>query len=97
MYKRQPLKRIIAIGIEPVKYSKTTSEDIAFIDCSQWTDEQQQRFRELRNIMKIWRTPLDKATKFQAKEYPDVVSKKVGRNDPCPCQSGKKYKKCCGR
>lgn len=22
--------------------------------------------------------------------------KKVGRNDPCPCQSGKKYKKCCG-
>ena len=23
-------------------------------------------------------------------------SKKVGRNDPCPCGSGKKYKKCCG-
>lgn len=22
---------------------------------------------------------------------------KVGRNEPCPCQSGKKYKKCCGR
>jgi len=25
------------------------------------------------------------------------VGKKVGRNDPCPCGSGKKYKKCCGR
>jgi preprotein translocase subunit SecA len=24
-------------------------------------------------------------------------SAKVGRNDPCPCGSGKKYKKCCGR
>lgn len=23
--------------------------------------------------------------------------KKIGRNDPCPCGSGKKYKKCCGR
>ncbi len=23
--------------------------------------------------------------------------KKVGRNDPCPCGSGKKYKKCCGK
>ena len=23
-------------------------------------------------------------------------TKKVGRNDPCPCGSGKKYKKCCG-
>jgi preprotein translocase subunit SecA len=26
-----------------------------------------------------------------------VAGKKVGRNDPCPCGSGKKYKKCCGR
>ena len=25
------------------------------------------------------------------------MSAKVGRNDPCPCGSGKKYKKCCGR
>ncbi len=25
-----------------------------------------------------------------------VRSTKVGRNDPCPCESGKKYKKCCG-
>jgi SWIM/SEC-C metal-binding protein len=25
-----------------------------------------------------------------------AVSHKVGRNDPCPCGSGKKYKKCCG-
>ncbi len=24
-------------------------------------------------------------------------TKKVGRNDPCPCGSGKKYKKCCGK
>jgi preprotein translocase subunit SecA len=24
------------------------------------------------------------------------VEQKVGRNDPCPCGSGKKYKKCCG-
>ncbi len=27
---------------------------------------------------------------------PVVKGKKVGRNDPCPCGSGKKYKKCCG-
>lgn len=23
--------------------------------------------------------------------------KKIGRNDPCPCGSGKKYKRCCGK
>ena len=27
---------------------------------------------------------------------PVVKGKKVGRNEPCPCGSGKKYKKCCG-
>ena len=28
---------------------------------------------------------------------PVVNTNKVGRNDPCPCGSGKKYKQCCGR
>jgi len=27
----------------------------------------------------------------------DISGHKVGRNDPCPCGSGKKYKKCCGK
>jgi len=26
-----------------------------------------------------------------------IVENKVGRNEPCPCGSGKKYKKCCGK
>lgn len=26
-----------------------------------------------------------------------IKEAKVGRNDPCPCGSGKKYKKCCGK
>lgn len=34
-----------------------------------------------------------------AAEQEQVVRKgpKIGRNDPCPCNSGKKYKKCCGK
>src|SRR5437762_14140178 len=28
---------------------------------------------------------------------PYLAPIQVGRNDPCPCGSGKKYKKCCGR
>ena len=31
------------------------------------------------------------------KKQPVKKGQKVGRNDPCPCGSGKKYKKCCGR
>jgi preprotein translocase subunit SecA len=29
-------------------------------------------------------------------QQPVIKGQKVGRNDPCPCGSGKKYKKCCG-
>lgn len=32
-----------------------------------------------------------------AKQPKKRVEEKVGRNDPCPCGSGKKYKQCCGR
>ena len=38
--------------------------------------------------------------KIREQEYgaikPIVKEKEPGRNDPCPCGSGKKYKKCCG-
>lgn len=35
--------------------------------------------------------------KEQKKSGTIVKEKKIGRNDPCPCGSGKKYKHCCGR
>lgn len=35
--------------------------------------------------------------KEQKKSHTVIKEKKVGRNDPCPCGSGKKYKQCCGR
>ena len=31
------------------------------------------------------------------KRKPVKAEKKIGRNDPCPCGSGKKYKNCCGK
>ena len=37
------------------------------------------------------------ATTEKARPYVKRADQKVGRNDPCPCGSGKKYKKCCGR
>ncbi|MDO4619801.1 MAG: SEC-C metal-binding domain-containing protein [Lachnospiraceae bacterium] len=33
----------------------------------------------------------------QKKSGTIIKPKKIGRNDPCPCGSGKKYKQCCGR
>jgi hypothetical protein len=47
---------------------------------------------ELRNVNKEHTPQLSKK-----KETNFSHGKKVGRNDPCPCGSGKKFKKCCGK
>ncbi|BCU83202.1 protein translocase subunit SecA [Polycladomyces abyssicola] len=39
----------------------------------------------------------DSPDKGEAKRQPVRRAEKVGRNDPCPCGSGKKYKHCCAR
>ena len=53
---------------------------------------------KLKGAARFWtyggHTP-EEAANFQRKGPVHVY--KVGRNDPCPCGSGKKYKKCCGR
>jgi preprotein translocase subunit SecA len=40
---------------------------------------------------------VSEAAEAVAKARPVRVGPKVGRNDPCPCGSGKKYKQCCGK
>lgn len=35
-------------------------------------------------------------TEAEADDPPQSQGRKVGRNEPCPCGSGRKYKKCCG-
>ena len=44
-------------------------------------------------------SPYGKAARPDTESRKPVVlsaADKIGRNDPCPCGSGKKYKKCCG-
>ena len=42
------------------------------------------------NIPVSWKTSM-------LSDLDRIEQKKPGRNDPCPCGSGKKYKRCCGR
>ena len=55
-----------------------------------------EQFERLEIFMKDFE---DIAEKFAEPGMIEVVRSemKTGRNDPCPCGSGKKYKKCCGR
>jgi preprotein translocase subunit SecA len=52
------------------------------------------KMREARGDML---SQVDSDTREQARPQPIKVEKKVGRNDPCPCGSGKKYKNCHGK
>lgn len=42
-------------------------------------------------------TPVSASHGEPEQKVPKKAAVKVGRNDPCPCGSGKKYKNCCGR
>ncbi len=49
-------------------------------------------------IMSYSSANLDNSSKeVKPKREPVHVGKKIGRNEPCPCGSGKKYKHCCGK
>ena len=48
-------------------------------------------------MLKSFEEELKKFYKEQKESTTIRKPKKIGRNDPCPCGSGKKYKKCCGR
>ncbi len=51
----------------------------------------------LMNI-KIVNNPSEKENNLspEKRNYENISNKKIGRNEPCPCGSGKKYKHCCG-
>ncbi len=46
--------------------------------------------------LKVYNEPTEKINQGQLKEKFKNLGKKTSRNDPCPCGSGKKFKKCCG-
>ena len=58
----------------------------------------QEQENKLPDIMKKLMTNFEAAKAATTEKAQPKVNKgeKVGRNDPCPCGSGKKYKKCCG-
>jgi preprotein translocase subunit SecA len=53
------------------------------------------RDEKIREIPKKLKLNYNKTTSSESQQ-PVHKGKKIGRNDPCPCGSGKKYKKCCG-
>lgn len=94
-YKREGFNLFSAM-IEAVKLQTVTTlmrvqivqdEDLERIE----EERRLQREKELEEAKQALKPKADSAKPQQRKE------EKVGRNAPCPCGSGKKYKKCCGK
>ena len=86
--------------MSPEQYEsiKTNIMDVA---SEEMTAEQESAIKALaeakaasvENIVGAEQIPTFRFTRIR----PIVKDYKIGRNDPCPCGSGKKYKNCCGR
>ncbi len=94
---------------DEAEFEATCARGVTPYDVAHWTRDPMQHFApgELAHLRMMW-TPYDKLTAAQRRERERYLSRLahasasppsarpgVGRNDPCPCGSGKKYKKCC--
>ena len=50
----------------------------------------------LMNLTLVQSQTKDVSENQQTQNYNKTFDKKISRNEPCPCGSGKKYKRCCG-
>lgn len=96
------LKIVVGICIPPPKLEREIGEDFLWLDCQEWSEETQAEYASSNAIWNFFET----GKRFEQKvhEFPIPPSpathptrsakKKTGRNDPCPCGSRKKFKKC---
>lgn len=87
--KALPLLQSLGVSPErlgPEKLNEVTRMTEHLADPSQITPELAHKILETLGI------------KVGGQKKPTIkhTGKKIGRNEPCPCESGKKYKKCCG-
>jgi hypothetical protein len=101
-------KDIVGIAIDHPRHGGV-SEDLAYLDARSWTLDDQKQAEQVQRITGFLSNV--RRTEWLEKTYPDVESSPAPgtrrasprtmkgrfRNKPCPCGSGIKHKKCCGR
>ena len=99
------LIKIIGIGIDAPKFAgEFNSEDFILMQCNNWTEELCTYYDTANKDFNFFGTPQLQQFNLHVSEFvPRLIdspspadSAKVGRNDPCPCGSGKKFKRCHG-
>ncbi|MCH7501560.1 MAG: SEC-C domain-containing protein [Nitrospinae bacterium] len=97
------LKKVVGIAIDAPKFTDTNSEDFILMDCENWPDDLRAHYEKANEGIDFFNSSTLTRHEMKVTEFP-VIEKspprrsekeKIGRNDKCPCGSGKKYKKCC--
>ena len=99
--KFKQLEKVVGIAIDAPKYTKRNSEDFILMDCANWSDDLREHYEKANEGLNFFQSDSLTMQKKTVKNFPSVANfketpqAKIGRNAPCPCGSGKKYKKCC--
>ena len=100
------MEDVLALFYEGARVSDLPADlgDLGLMDCTDDPKTLIQLATNLYNALPAWdlygwssQELMERATGQKTFYNPDGSVRKVGRNEPCPCGSGKKYKNCCGR
>ncbi len=100
------MEDILALFYEGARVSDLPTDlgDLGLMDCTDDPKTLIQLATNLYYALPAWdlygwssQELMERATGQKTFYNPDGSVRKVGRNEPCPCGSGKKYKNCCGR
>lgn len=85
------------VGIATERYEKNAgfSMDVVRLTKPEWSADDQRAVEGIQRDLDYFVTP--RLSRARADEFPSVGVPKVGRNERCPCGSGRKYKVCHGR
>ncbi|WP_082925458.1 SEC-C metal-binding domain-containing protein [Erythrobacter neustonensis] len=94
------LQKIVGIAIDAPKYAASNSEDFMIMDFSKWNNSIKKSYEKVNEEFKFFK--IGKVKKIRASEFPaphlsEGGVRKIGRNEKCPCGSGKKFKHCHSR
>ena len=99
------LHTIVGIAIDAPKFTRRNAEDFILMDCREWPDERSLHYERANEGLNFFNTRSLVSRQVKVQEFPTASHGtsgapscvRIGRNDPCPCGSGRKYKKCCKR
>lgn len=84
------LERLAIISHEAGESNRASEYDALYIEAF----KQAEQIRKEQVVSGM--AEMIKSFESKPESHPPITVVKIGRNDPCPCGSGKKYKKCCG-